>query len=85
MVRTSLGILLLTLLNLPTTDVSLLLILIRVSYSTCGKRSTWPTVLKAIVRDSGLYFLAVLASHFLVGFFMVLDPVSTKTDGNVRI
>jgi hypothetical protein len=72
-------------LNILTTDTVLLLTLIRVSYSTCGSRSTWPTVLKTIMRDSALYFLAVLASHSLVALFMISDPVSVMIDGNVRI
>lgn len=32
------------------------------------------------MRDSALYFLAVLQSHFLVAFFMILDPVSVKIE-----
>ena len=69
-------------LNLPMTDTLLLLTLIWVSYSTCGPRSTWPTILKTIMEDSALYFLAVLASHFPVALFMILDPVSAKKCGN---
>ena len=78
------GYLLLSL-NLLTTDTALFLTLIRVSYSTCGPRSTWPTVLKTIMRDSALYFLGVLASHSLVALFMILNPVSIKTDETLQI
>ena len=72
-------------LNLLMTDIALFLTLIRVSYLTCGSRPTWPNILKTIMRDSALYFLAVLASHFLVVLLMMLNPVSVKTDESFRI
>lgn len=52
--------------------------LIRMSYLTCGPTSTWPTILKTIMKDSALYFLAVMGSHSLVLLYIIIVP------GNLR-
>ena len=65
-------------LNPPTADIVLLLTLVQISYLTCGLRSTWPTILKTMINDSVLSFLAVLASHVPMALFMVSGPVSVK-------
>lgn len=58
--------------SLVYNTVSFLTIL-RLSYSTCGPRSTWPVILKTITKDSLLYFLVVLVSHSLVVSLMALN------------
>ena len=64
-------------LNPPITDIVSLLTVIGLSYSTCGQRSTWPTLLRTLVNDSALYFLVVLASHIPVAVSSIyyLPPV----------
>jgi len=52
--------------KLSPTDTVLFLTVIGSSYLTCGPRSNWPNLLRAIVRDSGLYFLVVFFSHVSV-------------------
>lgn len=47
--------------------------LLLLSYLACGPRLDWPTILKTIMRDSALYFVAILASHFIVVLFLIVD------------
>ena len=65
-------------LNLPAADVVSFLTLLRLSYLTCGPRSTWPVVLKTIVKDSALYFIVVFTSHSAGVLFMTVNTVSAK-------
>ena len=55
----------------PTTDIFFFLTVIWFSYLMCGPRSTWPTLLRALVNDSVLYFLMVLISHSLMVLYMM--------------
>jgi hypothetical protein len=55
-------------------DAISFLTLIWLSYSTCGARSTWPTILGRIVKDSAIYFFAVLSSHLLVVLYIIVVP-----------
>ena len=52
--------------NPPTTEILLLLAVLTLSYFACGARSTWPTLLKTLIKDSALYFLVVIISHSLI-------------------
>ncbi|KAF9790363.1 hypothetical protein BJ322DRAFT_380751 [Thelephora terrestris] len=60
-------------------NVASLLTLLRLSYLTCGPSSTWPVVLKTMIKDSALYFVVVFTSHSLGCLFMTLNASSVKT------
>lgn len=64
--------------NPYTIDAASFLTLILLSYSTCGPRPTWPTILRTMLKDSALYFLAVLGSHLLVVLYIIIVPVSSE-------
>jgi len=54
------------------------LTLLRLSYSTCGPRLTWPVVLKTMVKDSALYFIVVFTSHSTGVLFMTLNTTNVR-------
>jgi len=66
-------------------DTLSFLTLIYLSYSTCGPTSSWPTILRTIMKDSALYFLAVLASHLLVVLYIIIVPFGLKYFSSVGI
>ena len=59
-------------LNPPFIDIVSFLALIRFSYSTCGRSSTWPTILRKVVKDSALYFLAILGAHLVAALIIAV-------------
>ncbi|KAF9790362.1 hypothetical protein BJ322DRAFT_1104022 [Thelephora terrestris] len=66
-------------------DAVSFLTLIRFSYSTCGRSSSWPTILRTVMTDSALYFLAILGSHLVVILVIVIAPSSVKYFSSIGI